>query len=133
MLLTPNDIIEAAAALGVVLYRDLSGNLAFYGNPPPTWARITRDWLPLKDEVLRFLENPPGHHRARIARAMLARIRQQTGQACHHLGELLNPRPACGCGPLHRCGLHGEAVLHGNTPRYRICTRCPDYQAVDDG
>lgn len=63
--------------------------------------------------------------RARIIRQAKAAFRKP----CVYLGELVNPKPACGCGALHKCEKYGEAVLTGAHNKYRVCSQCNDYEA----
>lgn len=59
----------------------------------------------------------------------IEQIKKQSQKPCAYLGELIEKKPACGCGARHKCDVHGECVISGNTNQWRICSRCPDYKA----
>lgn len=124
--MSPEEIVEKAASLGVILFND-SGKLSFYGQIPSGWIELTKSWLLQKPSILSYLENPPWAHRVRLAKAQVAASKNRLNLPCIYLGELINPKPACGCGALHKCEKYGEAVLTGTNNKYRVCSKCNDY------
>ena len=125
--MNPERIIESAKTLGILLYQE-GGNLKYFGNIPPNWVEISKEWLPFKSEVIAYLENPPWAHRVALAKAQTALAKSRAGFSCQYLGKLIDPKPACGCGPLHECAKFGQCVTNGNTAKYRKCTNCPEYK-----
>jgi hypothetical protein len=129
--MNPEQIIESAASMGVILWSD-SGVLRFHGQIPANWIQTTAAWLPHRAAVIQWLETSISQtHRFRVAKAQLAIMKQRSKAPCRHLGIELEKRPACGCGARHECGLHGSCVLTGNTDRWRICSKCPDYSPAE--
>lgn len=129
--MNPEDIVESAASMGVILWAD-AGVLRYHGQIPPNWKQTTTAWLPHRGAVIQWLHtNISQTHRFRVAKAQLAIMKQRSKVPCRHLGMELEKRPACGCGARHECGLHGSCVLTGNTDRWRICSRCPDYSPAE--
>lgn len=126
--MSPEEIVDHAATLGVFLFND-SGKLSFYGQLPVGWIETVKPWISEKQKILEYLENPVWAHRVRLAKAQAAASKKRLNLPCVHLGDLLNPKPACGCGALHGCAKYGQAVLTGSSNQYRVCSRCPDYVA----
>lgn len=126
--MNPEEIVDFAASLGVLLFND-SGKLSFYGQLPTEWIEIVRPWISQKQKILEYLENPVWAHRVRLAKAQAAASKRRLNLPCVYLGDLVNAKPACGCGPLHNCAKYGQAVLTGTSVKYRACSRCPDYLA----
>lgn len=125
--MTPAEIIENAASMGVLLYLEL-GKIRYFGALPTNWVEVTEKWLDQRDKVIEYLANAPWAHRVRLAKAAAEMSRRQS-LPCIHLGPLIEAKPACGCGPRHHCSRHGECVLSGATNRWRVCSRCPDYSS----
>ena len=129
--MSPEFIVEQAFSLGVILYLE-NGNLKSSGKLPPDWIQRASSWLPYRDQVIQWLADNPSHqHRVRMAKVLVANIKRRKNLPCIHLGQMLEKKPACGCGARHECGLHGSCVLTGNTDRWRICSRCPDYSPAE--
>ncbi|WP_333568599.1 hypothetical protein [Sphingorhabdus sp.] len=60
--------------------------------------------------------------------AIIERMKTRAATACVHLGELIDPKPACGCSALHSCTIHGECVRFGaQGSRFKSCSDCTDY------
>ena len=82
----------------------------------------------LEPEVIEYLKNPTAAHRQRIGKAMLTAIKIKQGLPCIYLGSLINPKPNCGCGALHKCAIYGECVINGQgAGKWRSCTGCQNY------
>lgn len=126
--MTPGEIVEQAASLGILLFND-NGRIGHFGQLPSNFCDLSKAWLPFKQAVLDYLENPPWAHRVRLAKAQVAASKNRLNLPCVYLGELINPKPACGCGALHKCEKYGEAVLTGTNNKYRVCSKCNDYAA----
>jgi len=124
--LTPDQIVAQARELGVLLYLR-GGQLSFVGQTPPGWVNITRDWLPHREDVIRWLQTPTWEHQTAVAKALADQSRRRA-LPCVHLGNLVDPRPACGCGPLYTCEVFGQCVLNGNTKAWKVCTSCERYE-----
>ena len=63
----------------------------------------------------------------------IQRIKTVVRKPCVFLGELVNPKPFCGCGSQHKCSIHGECVLTGNgAGKFKVCTNCENYQHIED-
>ena len=121
-------IVDDAAALGVILFLDFN-KIRFYGSLPQDWIERTKEWLPYRDAVIEYLKNPSEEHRKRVGSAMLATIKARRGLPCIYLGELINPKPSCGCGAQHKCAIYGECVLSGKgAGKWRVCTNCQNYK-----
>lgn len=131
MPLTPEQIVAKAKELGVLLYLK-GGQLSFVGQTPRGWVDITRDWLPYREQVVQWLKTPPWEHQTAVAKALADQSRRRA-LPCVHLGRLVDPRPACGCGPLYTCEVFGQCVLTGNTKAWKVCTGCERYQGKGDG
>lgn len=130
--MTPEQIVEDAAAAGMVLYVQ-DGTLRYFGVRPADWYALSEQWLPYRSQVVRYLEAPTWVHRVRIAKATATQSRAVSGVPCRYRGLLLEAKPACGCGPRHGCEKYGECVLSGTGGgRWRVCTRCHDYSALGD-
>lgn len=126
--MTPEEIVEQAAELGVIFFLDYD-KIRFYGKTPKDWIYITEKWLPQKQDVIEYLKNPSDTHRKRVGDAMLALIKARRGLPCIYLGELINPKPSCGCGAQHKCAIYGECVVSGKgAGKWRVCTECPNYK-----
>ncbi len=126
MSLTPAEIVAQAKELGVLLYLK-GGELSFIGQTPTGWVAITREWLSGREAVIQWLQTPPWDHQTAVAKA-LADQSKRRALPCVHLGDLVDPRPACGCGPLYTCEVFGQCVLMGNTKSWKVCTGCDRYQ-----
>jgi hypothetical protein len=120
-------IVSIAKENGVLLYQE-NGKLKFYGSIPANWLELTAQWLPFKPAVIAYLENPPWAHRVALAKAQAGLAKMRAGVPCQYLGKLIDPKPACGCGPLHECAKFGQCVTSGNSAKYRKCTNCPEYK-----
>lgn len=130
-MITASQIVEDAAALGVVLALDPSGKMMFYGTLPPDWTDISKAWLADRASVITYLLNPTAEHRTRIGKAMAAAVKIQAGVKCISLGVLIEARPSCGCGARHQCAIHGECVVSGSGGgRWKVCTKCLDFKEL---
>jgi hypothetical protein len=126
-MMTPEEIVEDAAAVGVVLYLDYD-KLRFYGTRPADWKERSAQWLSQRAAVIEYLKNPTTEHRQRIGKAMLTAVKIRQGLPCIYLGNLINPKPNCGCGPLHKCAIYGECVISGQgAGTWRSCMGCQNY------
>jgi hypothetical protein len=124
-------IVEEAAAKGVVLALDPSGKMMFYGTLPPDWTDLSKAWLADRASVITYLLEPSTEHRTRIGKAMAAAAKTRAGVKCVSLGELIEERPSCGCGARHQCAIHGECVVSGNGGgRWKVCTQCLDFKEL---
>lgn len=129
--MSPEDIVEAAAALGVVLYLD-GGALKYSGRLPADWIAQAAPWLAQRAAVVTWLAEAPSHrHRIRMVKVAVANVKRRMKLPCIQLGKLLEQKPSCGCGPRHECGLHGDCVLTGASNRWRVCSRCDDYSPAE--
>jgi hypothetical protein len=128
---TPAEIVAHAKALGVLLYLR-GGELSYIGQTPPGWLSITREWLPAREAVIQWLKTPPWDHQTAVAKALADQSRRRA-LPCAHLGDLVDPRPACGCGPLYTCEVFGQCVLTGNTKAWKVCTGCDRYEGKGNG
>lgn len=126
--MTPEEIVEYASTLGLLLYKN-GNQIDYFGQLPPNFVELFKAWLPYKPMILEYLENPVWGHRVRLAKAQAAASKKRLNLPCVYLGDLLNAKPACGCGALHGCAKYGQAVLTGSSNQYRVCSRCPDYVA----
>lgn len=130
-MITASQIVEDAAALGVVLALDPSGKMMFYGTLPPDWTDISKAWLADRASVITYLLNPTAEHRTRIGKAMAAAVKIRAGVKCVSLGVLIEARPSCGCGARHQCAIHGECVVSGSGGgRWKVCTKCLDFKEL---
>lgn len=128
-MITASQIVEDAAALGVVLALDPSGKMMFYGTLPPDWTDTSKAWLADRASVITYLLDPSAEHRIRIGRAMAAAAKIRAGDKCVSLGVLIEARPSCGCGARHQCAIHGECVVSGSGGgRWKVCTKCLDFR-----
>lgn len=126
--MTPEEIVEKAAELGVVFYLDYD-KLRYFGQPSTNWMQLCAEWLPYRQAVIEYLKNPSETHRKRVGAAMLATIKARRGLPCIYLGELINPKPVCGCGAQHKCAIYGECVVSGQgAGKWRVCTNCQNYR-----
>ena len=130
-MITATQIVEDAAAKGVVLALDPSGRMIFYGTLPPNWTDLSKAWLADRASVITYLRNPSAEHRVRIGKAMAAEAKIRAGVKCVSLGVLIEARPSCGCGARHECAIHGECVLSGSGGgRWKVCTKCLDFREL---
>lgn len=129
--MNPETIVQQAADLGVLLHLTPTGGLGYLGQLPANWVELAGSWLPFRDQVLQYLENPPWAHRVALAKATAALAKRAKGAACVHRLELIEAKPACGCGPRYRCAKHGECVLYGALRSVQTCSRCLDFSAVE--
>lgn len=121
-------LVDAIAALGVILFLDFN-TLRFFGALPGNWIELVRQWLPRRQEIVEYLKSPSEAHRKRVGSAMLATIKARRGLPCIYLGELVNPKPSCGCGAMHKCAIYGECVVSGRgAGKWRVCTNCQNYK-----
>ena len=126
--MTPEEIVEEAARFNVIFYLDYD-KLRYFGHPPENWMSLCAAWLPQREAVVEYLKNPSEEHRKRIGSAMLTTIKARRGLPCVYLGELINPKPSCGCGALHKCAIYGECVISGKgAGKWRVCTNCQNYR-----
>ena len=124
-------IVDAAAAKGVVLALDPSGRMIFYGTRPPDWTDLSGAWLADRASVITYLLDPAAEHRVRIGKAMATEAKTRAGAKCFNLGVLIEARPSCGCGARHECAIHGECVLSGSGGgRWKVCTKCLDFREL---
>ena len=131
MPIAPDEIVAQAKALGVLLYLR-GGQLSYIGQTPSGWVNITREWLPAREAVIQWLQTPPWDHQTAVAKALADQSRRRA-LPCVHLGNLVDPRPACGCGPLYTCEIFGQCALTGNTKAWRVCTGCDRYEGKGNG
>ena len=124
-------IVDDAAAKGVVLALDPSGRMIFYGTLPADWTDLSGAWLADRASVITYLLDPSAEHRIRIGKAMAVAAKIRAGVKCVSLGELIEERPACGCGARHQCSIHGECVVSGSGGgRWKVCTNCQDFKEL---
>ena len=128
--MTPEEIVEKCFSLGVILYLE-DGKLRYDGSLPSNWIEVVGQWLPYRDHVIEWLKKPSETHRLRMVKVAVAKIKKRMNLPCVHLGELIEKKPSCGCGARHKCAIHGECVVSGNTNRWQICSRCPDYSPLE--
>jgi hypothetical protein len=125
---TPQEIFNEAAALGVIFYRASDGALKYHGKLPTDFVTVCTPWLPYREAFLEYLKEPEPEHRKLIAKAMVIAAKSRLGLPCIYRGDLIQQTPSCGCGALHKCKIYGECVLSGNGGgKWRVCTGCLNY------
>jgi hypothetical protein len=62
---------------------------------------------------------------------LIQRVKTVIKQPCIYLGELINPKPDCGCGAHHKCTMYGECVVSGKgAGKWQVCTQCESYRGA---
>ncbi|CAB4160901.1 hypothetical protein UFOVP731_21 [uncultured Caudovirales phage] len=130
--MSPEQIVEEAARLGILLYVQ-DGRLKYFGTRPEGWLEISKSWLEFRNDIIKYLESPLWTHRVRLAKAFAAKAKSTSGIPCKFLGILLELKPSCGCGPRHSCEKYGDCVLSGSGGgKWKVCSQCSDYIALGD-
>lgn len=130
--MNPEEIVEAAFSMGVTLHVE-GGKLSVFGAMPDNWIEICTPWVEHRQAVIDWITTTPSEaHRSRLLKVILNKIKKRMKLPCLHLGALIERKPSCGCGARHECGLHGECVISGASAKWRVCSRCPDYEAGNE-
>ena len=127
--ISPETILADAKALGVDLFWD-GNRITTEGSLPDDWMEICRPWVPHIAELTKILpfRAPANSHVKPDARTLIAQTLQRKKEPCRFLGVMINPKPRCGCGPQHKCAIHGECVTGGTDAYLKICSICESYQ-----
>jgi len=131
-MMTPEEIVESCAGVGVILYLNDDRKLSAWGKLPDDWMTRVSEWIQHREQVQEWLKTPSEQHASRMLAVRVAQVKMRLKKPCIHLGMLIEEKPSCGCGPRHQCSIHGECVTRGNTNKWHICTSCVNFEVGDE-